>query len=74
MANLSIRKFDDHAYKQLHLRARCHGLSMEEEARQILYQAVAAPMDIGDIFQKYFGHKNGIDLEALCQRKPHGFF
>ena len=45
--------------------------SMEEEARQIIYQAVSAPESISSVFQKYFGHKNGINLDNLNTRKPH---
>lgn len=71
MANISIRKLDKIAYEQLRMRAAKHGLSMEEEARQIIYQAVSAPERMSNIFQKYFGRKNGIDLDTLNQRKPH---
>jgi antitoxin FitA len=70
MASLSIRKFDDKVYKQLRLRAAKHGVSMEEEVRQILYQVVATPEHISDVFQKYFGEKNGINLE-IPKHKPH---
>ena len=72
MANLSVRKLDEEIYKQLRIRAAKHGISMEEEARQIIYQAVSAPEKISSIFQKYFGLKHGIDLNKLMsKRKPH---
>jgi len=71
MANLSVRKLDKNAYKQLRIRASKHGVSMEEEARQIIYQAVSAPERISSVFQRYFGQENGIDLDKLNQRKPH---
>jgi len=72
MANISIRKLDKTAYMQLRMRAAKHGLSMEEEARQIIYQAVSAPERMSSVFQKYFGEKNGIDLDVLNQRNnPH---
>lgn len=71
MANLSIRRLDDNAYKQLHMRAVKHGVSMEEEARRIICQAVAVPENISDVFRKYFGRKNGIDLSEANERKPH---
>lgn len=67
MANISIRNFDKTAYEQLRLRAEKHGLSTEEEARQIICRAVSAPEKISSVFQKYFGHQNGIDLTY----KPH---
>lgn len=71
VANISIRKLDKTAYEQLRLRATKHGVSMEEEARQIIYQAVSAPEYLSSIFQKYFGQENGVDIDALHQRKPH---
>lgn len=70
MANLSIRKLDKNAYKQLQMRAAKHGVSMEEEVRRIIYRAIAAPEQITVIFQKYFGKKNGVNLEQN-KRKPH---
>ncbi len=72
MASLSIRKLDLHAYKQLRIRAAQHAVSMEEEARQIIYQAVAAPESISRVFQKHFGTQNGIDfLETQAPHTPH---
>jgi plasmid stability protein len=71
MANLSIRKLDDKIYEQLRLRAAKHGVSMENEVRQILSQAVSAPEQISAVFQKYFGRNNGINLEASNKHKPH---
>lgn len=71
MANLSVRKLDNQIYEQLRIRAAAHGVSMEEEARQILSQAVAAPERISDVFHKYFGPENGVDLDILNQRQPH---
>ncbi len=44
---------------------------MKEEVRRIVYYAVAAPDQISHIFQKYFGEKNGVNLDTLEQRKPH---
>lgn len=70
MANLSVRKLDEQVYEQLQIRAAQHGVSMEEEARQIISQAVTAPAKISEVFKKHFGSKQGIDLDVL-QRKPH---
>ena len=36
MASLSVRKLDVNVYEQLRVRAAKHGVSMEEEARQII--------------------------------------
>ena len=71
MANISVRKIDEHVYQLLRIRAARHGVSMEEEARQIICQAVAAPERISDVFKKYFGHKHGINLALPNRRKPH---
>ncbi len=71
MSDLSVRKLDKQAYEQLRARAVSHGVSMEEEARQIIYRAVCAPDRISRVFQKHFGAKNGIDLKIPRRRKPH---
>ncbi|MSP53588.1 MAG: hypothetical protein EXR81_04985 [Gammaproteobacteria bacterium] len=69
MASLSIRKLDKTAYEQLRIRAAHHAVSMEEEARRIIYQAVAIPDSISGIFRKHFGTKNGVD--SLKMHDPH---
>lgn len=71
MANISVRKLDDHIYLKLRQRAQQHHVSMEEEARQIISQVVSAPERITDIFQKHFGHNNGVDLKLNAQVTPH---
>ena len=70
MASLSVRKLDEDTYERLRVRAAKHGVSMEEEARRILKQAISAPERIGDLFLDYFGHSNGVTLE-LPTREPH---
>ena len=67
----SCTKLDENVYRQLRLRAAQHGVSMEEEARQIISLAVAASPHINDIFQKNFGKKHGIELSMPNRRKPH---
>ena len=71
MANLSVRKLDDHVYIKLRQRAEKHHVSMEEEARQIISQAVSAPERIGDVFRENFGRHNGVDLESMTRILPH---
>jgi plasmid stability protein len=70
LASLSIRKLDDETYESLRARALRKGVSMEEEARQILRRAVSPPERLGDLFVKVFGPRNGAVLE-LPQREPH---
>lgn len=69
MASLSIRRIDDAVYARLKVRAARHGVSMEEEVREILKRAVAAPERLGDLALEYFG-TNGVELE-LPPREPH---
>ena len=71
MANLSVRKLDRKVYERLRIRAAKHGVSMEEEARRIINQAVSAPEKLSDVFEQYFGLENGIDLDHLRERQPH---
>lgn len=70
MASLSIRKLDDEIYERLQAQAARHGVSMEEEVRQILTRAVSPPERLGDLFLKIFGPDRGADLE-IPPREPH---
>lgn len=72
MASISIRKLDDKVYERLRLRAAKHGVSMEEEVRQIISLAVLVPERITDVFRQHFGQSMGVDLELFFQnKKPH---
>lgn len=70
MASLSVRKLDTETLRALRIQAAKHGISMEEEARQILKRGLQYPQAIGDIAQNLFGPKQGIDLK-LPSRIPH---
>jgi len=70
MANLSVRKIDDETLSRLRIRAAKHGVSMKEEARRILRDAVSAPNDMGDLALQIFGPMHGVDL-PLRERTPH---
>ena len=70
MANLSIRKLDDDTITRLRIRAAHHHISMEEEARRILRQAVNTPKRLGDLSMQFFGAESGVELE-LPQHVPH---
>ncbi len=70
MASLSIRKLDDEIHDRLRDRAARRGVSMEEEARQILTRAVSSPERLGDLFLKIFGPARGADLD-LPSRELH---
>lgn len=70
MANLSVRKLDEDVFSKLRLRAATHGVSMEEEVRQILKQAVANPIKLGEMALQLFGETQGVELE-LSEHTPH---
>ncbi|WP_295388897.1 hypothetical protein [uncultured Thiodictyon sp.] len=60
MGSLSVRRIDDATLEHLRLRAERHGVSMEEEARRILKQAVAAPERLGDLAVGLFSPAYGV--------------
>ena len=68
MASISVRKLDEQVYNQLRIRAAAHGVSMEEEARQIISKTVSVPNRISDIFRIHFGQAHGIDLDLPSLR------
>ncbi|MDZ7839319.1 MAG: hypothetical protein U5R46_00650 [Gammaproteobacteria bacterium] len=70
MANISVRKIDEQTLAHLRLRAARHGVSMEEEIRRILKQAVSGPKRLGDLALEMFGPEQGVDL-ALPEHEPH---
>jgi plasmid stability protein len=72
MPILRIKNLDPQIYEKLSLQAATRGISIEEEVRRILFQAVTNPEKMSDVFEKYFGLENGIDLDLLKQQqKPH---
>lgn len=70
MASLSVRQLDEETVARLRARAASHGVSMEEEARRILREAVSAPERLGDLALQFFGPRHGVDLE-LPKHAPH---
>ncbi len=70
MASLSVRKIDEEVYEKLRVRAAEHGLSMEEEVRQIIRRAVAAPQRLGELALRCFGPAHGFELKS-SSRQPH---
>jgi antitoxin FitA len=70
MASLSVRKLDSETLNALRLQAARHGLSMEEEVRQILKRSVQGQQSIGLIALNLFGPKQGIDLK-LSRHSAH---
>ena len=70
MASLSVRKLDEETLVRLRVRAARHGVSMEEEVRRILREAVSGPDRLGDFALRMFGPTHGIDVE-LPDHEPH---
>lgn len=69
MASLSVRKLDDEIIALLRVRAARHGVSMEEEARQILKRAVVAPEQLGDLAVRLFSPAYGEEELTLPKRE-----
>ncbi|MCF7992614.1 MAG: plasmid stabilization protein [Thiohalocapsa sp.] len=72
MASITIRNLDDTLKRRLRIRAAEHGRSMEEEAREILRQAIAkpaAPQNLGEAIHRRFAALGGVELD-LPPREP----
>jgi plasmid stability protein len=73
MATLTIRQLDERTKTRLRVRAAHHGRSMEEEAREILRSALAAPApakgNLAEIIRRRFAPFGGVELE-LPPREP----
>jgi antitoxin FitA len=75
MPSLSVRQLDEETVTRLRARAASHGVSMEEEARRILKEAVSAPERLGDLARRFFGSRHGVDLEfpvAIMEQQVTG--
>ena len=69
MANLSVRNIDEQTVANLRVRAARHGISMEEEIRQILRQAAMTPDRLGDLAVRLFSPAYGDEDLALPERQ-----
>ena len=66
MASITIRNLDEALKRSLRIRAAEHGRSMEEEARDILRQAMSRPApaaDLGLAIHRRFAALGGVELE-----------
>ena len=66
MATLTIRNMDDSIKQSLRIRAAQHGVSMEEEARRILREAlvrVSQPQPLGQRLKQRFAEVAEADFE-----------
>ena len=72
MASITIRNLDDGIKTRLRVRAATNGRSMEEEARNILRDAVeqeAGPHNLADAIRERFAPYGGVDLD-IPPREP----
>jgi len=73
MATLTIRKLDDSIKQSLRIRAAHNGVSMEEEARRILRDALSQEKEqgkLGSRIQQHFARAGGVDQEIVPARSP----
>ena len=67
MASITIRNLDEALKQSLRIRAAEHGHSMDEEARNILRQAIgraAPPQNLGEAIHRRFAALGGVELEV----------
>jgi plasmid stability protein len=76
MASMTIRNLEDRVKVRLRIRAAEHGRSMEEEAREILANALAAeparPGNLFDSIRRRFEAAGFVDLPEI-KRGPMRF-
>lgn len=79
MASITIRNLDDGVKTRLRVRAANNGRSMEEEARNILREAVereAEPRNLAQAIRARFAPIGGVELDLPVRepmRDPPGF-
>ena len=79
MASITIRNLDDGVKTRLRVRAANNGRSMEEEARNILREAVereAEPRNLAQAIRARFTPLGGVELDLPVRepmRDPPGF-
>ena len=69
MSSLIVRRLDDETLRRLRVRAAHHGVSMEEEVRQIIKLAVSTPERLGDLAVRLFALAYGEAELELPERK-----
>jgi antitoxin FitA len=74
MASITIRNLDDETKERLRVRAAHGRRSMEEEARNILCQALAeettSPHNLATAVHNRFAALGGIDLDIPMRERP----
>ncbi len=80
MASITIRNLEEQLKTRLRVQAATHGWSMEEEAREILRNALnresVLTTDLGSAIHSRFHALGGVDLPEIPRdpvREPPGF-
>ena len=71
MPSISVRKIDEETLGQLRIRAAKHGVSMEEEVRQIIKRSVSTPEQLGDLAIKLFSPAYNSEELHIPERETH---
>jgi plasmid stability protein len=64
MPNISVRKLDEGVLQQLKIQAAHNGVSMEEEARQILTRGIMPQKKLGEAVRQLFSN---VYDETACE-------
>jgi antitoxin FitA len=69
MASITIRNLEEATKRKLKVRAAVNGRSMEQEAREILKDALKSArrkqVNLGEAIHRRFARLGGVDLESL---------
>jgi len=71
MPSLSVRKIEAKTLNLLRVQAAKHGVSMEEEVRQIIKKSVSTPENLGDLAVRLFSPAYGVDELNIPPREVH---
>ena len=69
MSSLIIKELEDNTLIRLRMRAANHGISVEEEARKIISQAVSTSERVGDLAVRVFAPGYGEPELELPERE-----
>ncbi len=71
MPSLSVRKIELKTLDLLKVQAAKHGVSMEEEVRQIIRKSVSTPECLGDMAVRLFSPAYGAETLYIAPREVH---
>lgn len=71
MASLTIRNVNEATKRALRIRAARHGVSMEEEARRILKEALDPPQEPGMLGERLLQRFAGVACEEFVLPARH---